>query len=127
MENKTVNMLVQIEKISAEATKCKLEFEDRIKNREAVEQVMKFFDITFVQAVLFSCILEISLERVASFEVLSRFLKCSVLKVIGLIDDIESLEKKTIIKKRLKHRGKPTYGNIGYFVPHNVIEALRTS
>ncbi len=125
--NRDKNLLSHVEIISSEAANCNLDFSG-IKDKNAVYKVADFLSVTFNQAVLFSCLLEQSFQKMVTFESLSKHMKCSVIKVISLIDEIEALEKKSIIKKRIKWgRKKRSYKDVGYSVPHHVIESLRKS
>ena len=122
------NLLKQIETISYEATKCKMNFSG-IKSEEAVRSISEFLSISREQVVIFSCLLEISLQRTITLENLARHLGCSVLKVISLVGEIDLLVKKSLVKKKKLRMGRNTfsYSSLGFVVPHNVIESLRTS
>ena len=122
------NLLIQIEKTSFGAIKSNLDFSNRIQDRDSVNQIMDFLSISFDQAVLFSCLVELSLHRIVTLDGLSRHINCSVLRIIGVIPEIDVLVEKSLVRKKIKtSRGKPTYNNIAYTVPHNVVESLRTS
>jgi hypothetical protein len=125
--NTNKNLLNQIERISLGASKCKLDFK-KLKGIQAeIAKVSEFLGITHDQTVLFASLVELSLQKTVTFEFLARHLKCSVLKIINLINEIEVLERKKYIQKCLKSHSKNySYIDIGYTVPHNVIESLRT-
>jgi hypothetical protein len=123
-----LNLLIQVEKISHAAAKCNMDFQTMLAEKESIMEVSDFLGITFDQAVLFSCLVELSLQKTVTLENLSRHLKCSVLKIIVIKHEIEALEKLTLLKKKSKSpRVITSYNEIGYSVPFNVIEALRTS
>ena len=125
-QNINQNLLDQVEKISHEVSKCSLDF-TKIKDKQAVIDITDFLSISFEQAVLFACLIELSLQRIVTLEALARHLKCSILKVITLLQEIEVLEKKSLVKKVKLVRRRSTYNDIGFTVPQQVIESLRTS
>lgn len=133
MSNKAIvnpgnqNLLAQIEKISFEATKCKLDFKKLSEIKDDILKVSGFLDISSNQAILFACLVELSLQKTVTLEYLGRHLRCSVLKVINHIHELDVLESKKYIQKHSKSQSKKySYNDIGYSVPHNVIESLRT-
>lgn len=122
------NLLLEIEKTSYCAAKSHLDFQNKITDKESVNKIMEFLSISFDQAVIFSCLVELSLQRIVTLENLARHIGCSVLRIIGIISEIDLLVEKSYVKKKVKaSKGKLSYNNIGYTVPHNVIESLRTS
>lgn len=124
--NTNQNLLNQVEKISFEATKCKLDFKKLIEIQDDIKEVSEFLGLTYDQAILFACLVELSLQKTVTLEHLARHLRCSIIKIINLINEIEELERKKYIQKCLKSDSKKySYNDIGYTVPHNVIESLR--
>ncbi len=122
------NLLIQIETISKNASKCNLDFKNMAQKKESVKIVAEFLSITLDQAVLFSCLVELSLQRMVTLDSLARHLKCSVLKIVVILNEFEVLEQKNLIKRRVKTvKKQPSYNDIAFSVPHNVIESLRTS
>lgn len=125
--NTNQNLLYQIEKISSAAANCKLEFKNLTEIQEDVEKVSDFLGITNDQTILFSCFVELSLQRTVTLDHLAKHFKCSTLKIINQINEIEVLEKEKYIRKGIKSTYKKySYTDLGYTVPHNVIESLRT-
>jgi len=121
------NLLIHIEKISSEAAKSKLEFETLTDIKEEISSISDFLSLSPIQTVLFSCMVELSLQRTVTVDSLARHYKCNVLRIINLIQEIEVLEKKALIYKCCKASNKKySYNDLGYSVPHHVIEALRT-
>ena len=122
------NLLLHIETISNNASKCNLNFKNISKERKSIETVAEFLSITFEQAVLFSCLVELSLQRIVTLEFLAQHLNCSVLKLIVILNEFEILEQKKLIKRRVKtSKMQSSYNDIGFGVPHHVIESLRIS
>jgi hypothetical protein len=125
--NTNQNLLIQIEEISFGATKCKLDFTKLKDVKDDIKEVSEFLGITYDQTILFSCLVELSLQKTVTLEHLARHLRCSVLKVINLINEIEVLANMKYVQKRIKSDSKKySYNDIGFTVPHNVIESLRT-
>ena len=110
MENKTnQNLLIQIEKISSEAANCKLELKNLPNCQEDIEEIASFFGITNDQAILFSCLVDLSLQRTVTLDGLARHFKCSTLKIINQINEIEILEKQKLYKKKHKIKIKKLF------------------
>lgn len=120
------NLLGRMELISSAAAKCDLNFQNLSGISSDIKEVSGFLGITAVQAVFFCCLAELSFQRTVALEGLSKHLKCSVLKLITFMNEIEALEKKGYIQKSFKKRGrKHSFNDMGFTVPHFVIEALR--
>ena len=125
--NKNKNLLEQVESITKQAYKCKLDF-TRVTDDNSVKELADFLSISPRQVILFSCILELNMQGIVNLEKLARYLDCKVLKVISMIQDIEDMERKSIVVRKTKY-GKfhINYNKIGLTIPHQVIESLRTS
>ena len=121
------NLLNKIEKISSGATKCGLDFKKLLDGQDDIKEISEFLGITHDQTILFACLVELSLQKTVTLEHLARHFKCSVIKIIILFNEIEELVRKKFIKKCYKSNSKQySYNDLGYTVPHNVIESLRT-
>jgi SpoVK/Ycf46/Vps4 family AAA+-type ATPase len=121
------NLLNKIEKISSWATKCGLDFMKLIDVEDDVKELSEFLAISYDQTILFACLVELSLQKTVTLEHLAKHLKSSIIRIINLIYEIEELEHKKYIQKCLKSDSKKhSYKDIGYTVPINVIESLRT-
>lgn len=121
------NLLIHIEKISSEAAKSKLEFETLTEINQEISSIADFLSLSTIQTVLFSSMVELSLQRTVTVDSLARHYKCSVLRIINLIQEIDALEQRALIFKCCKASNKRySYNDLGYSVPHHVIEALRT-
>ncbi len=123
--NLNQNLLNQIDRISQDATNCKLDFKKLLRVQEDINKVSEFLDISSDQAILFACVVEISLHRTVTIRSLAQHFTCNELKVINLIHEVEALEHKRYIKKCVKSKDY-SYNDIAYTVPHHVIESLRT-
>lgn len=120
------DLLNRLENISAAASKCNLNFRKLTSVEDDIKEISEFLNITLDQAVFFSCLAELSLQRTVMLERLSKHLKCSILKLITYMNELEALEKKGYIQKSLRRlERKHSYNNMGYSVPHYVIEAIR--
>lgn len=121
------NLLLHVERISSEASKSNLDF-SLIKCTSSVDAVSKFLNISKNQTILFSVIVETSLQRITTLESLSRFFKTSILKVMSILNEMEVLEKKCLVKRKIKsNNGGSSYSNFGFSISYGVIEALRTN
>ena len=121
------NLLCCLEEISAGAAECRLDIKKFEQANPIIKELAGFLGISIGQALFFACITELSFHRSAGFDTLSKHLKCSVIKVVGHMEDLEVLRKRGYIQKSVRGKGR-TYSisEIGFSVPHNVIEALRT-
>ena len=127
MENNlNQNLLNRLETISSATTKCDLDFR-KLENVSAdIKEISGFLGITYDQAVLFSCLTDLSFQKAVTLDSLAKHLNCSVLKVITYMSEMEALEKKGYILKFFRKRGrKQSYNDMGLSVPYNVVEALR--
>jgi hypothetical protein len=121
------NLLNSIEVISCAASTCELNFNKLENVRSEIKQIADFLCISEDQAVIFSCLTELSFQKTVTLENLAKHLNCSVLKVIAYMNVMEALEKKGYIQKNFRRRGrKHSYNDMGFSVPHYVIEAVRT-
>lgn len=122
------NILSIVERISSNAPKGGMDFVSQPELKCDIQILSDFLDINHNQAILFSCLLELSLQRTVTIDSIAKHLKCSTLKVIANISELEFLERKSLIQKTGKGRSQRiTYSDFGYSVPFNIIEALRTS
>lgn len=120
------NLLNCLERISAAASECSLNFNKLTQVEDDVKKVSDFLNITKDQTIFFSCLAELSLQKTVSLTALSKHLKCTILKSITLMYEIEALEEKGLIQKSFKKGGQNiSYNDMGFSVPHNVIEAIR--
>jgi hypothetical protein len=120
------NLLNRLEVISSAASTCELNF-NRLENvRDDIKEIAGFLCITDDQAVIFSCLTELSFQKTVTLENLAKHLNCSILKVITCMNELEAIEKKGYIQKNFRKSGrKHSYNDMGFSVPHYVIEALR--
>ncbi len=120
------NLLNRLERISSTASTCDLNFQKLTDVSNDLNEVSAFLGITADQSVFFSCLAELSFQKTVTLEHLSKHFNCSVLKLITFMHEIEALEKKGYIQKTIKKRGrKYSYNDMGFSVPHYVIESLR--
>jgi len=125
---KNTTLLNRLESISSAAPDCDLDFHKLTGIRDDISEITGFLGITSEQAVFFSCLTELSFQRMVTLDILAKHLKCSVLKIISYMHELEALEKKGYIQKNFRKRSrKHSYNDIGFSVPHFVIEALRKS
>lgn len=120
------NLLSRVEVISSAAGKCSLNFSSLTEIDGEVAEISEFLGITHDQAVLFSCLAELSIQRTVALDSLAKHLKCSVISLLNMMSGIEVLEKKGYVQRLIKKRGRrQSYNDIGLSVPHFVIEAIR--
>jgi hypothetical protein len=120
------SFLCCLEDISASASSCHLNFQNVKGIKKETGVISKFLEISPEQTILFACFVELSLQRTVTLESLARYFKCSVLKLINNMHEIETLEKKNYIQKIIRNKGgRYSYNDFGFVVPHHVIEALR--
>ena len=119
------NLLTRLEAVSGAASKCGLDFRKLASVSNDIETVASFLGIGNTQAILFSVIADLSMQRTVSFDAMAKHIECSVLKLVSLMKEAEVLERKGYIKKSLKRKSRrPSYNDMGFTVPAYVIEAL---
>jgi len=122
------NLLSKIAEISAKARNCKGDFSTLNAVKPEIEAVSTFLNITCDQAVIFSCLLEMSFSRGASPEGLAKHFQVSVLSVIDLMDEISILEAKMLLQRSSRgHFRRNSYADYRYVIPGDVLEGLRIS
>lgn len=115
-----------LEHISSAASGSEMSFGKVIDSVPDTGELASFLGITGIQAIFFSCFAELSLQKAVTLEILSKHLRCSVLKLICCMCEFEALEKKGYLHRSFRKRGrKHTYTDMVFSVPHQVIEALR--
>lgn len=120
------NFLNQLESISSAASLCGLNFQKLGDVNNDISQVSGFLGITADQTVFFSCLTELSFQKTVTLDILAKHLKCSTLKLITFMHEVEALEKKGYIQKVFRRRVRNySYNDLGFKVPYYVIEALR--
>lgn len=120
------NLLARLEDIASTSANCNLDFSKLSRTNKHVKEISTFLSITPRQAVFFSCLAKLSLQRTVTLDNLARYFMCSILKLISFMDEIEALEKKGYIHKLIKNKKrKYSYNDIGFSVPHYTIEAIR--
>ncbi len=119
--------LSMIESISYDVEECGLLFEI-ISDQESLLSLSDFLSLSHSQSALFSVLAEMSLREDVTIDMLARFFKCKVVRILSLLDDIEALEKMNLVKRIVKvEKRKEMYRDLSFTVPKNVMEALRTA
>ncbi|MGE5406688.1 MAG: ATP-binding protein [Methanosarcina sp.] len=120
------NLLNRVEAISSAAHQCGLNF-DKLKSvGNELAEISGFLEISSLQAIYFSCLTELSFHKTVTLDMLSKHFKCSVFKLVSSISELEALEKKGYLQKCFKRGGKKrSYNDMGFLVPHYVVEAIR--
>lgn len=128
VESTGKNLLGSVEVISSAAGKCSLNFANLTEVLREIGEISGFLGVTNEQAVLFSCLTELSIQRTVSLDALAKHLKCSVISLLNLMNEIELLEKKGYLQRIIKKRSRRhSYNDLGFSVPHHVVEAIRKS
>lgn len=121
-----INLINIVETISKKSAKSQLDLEKLKEIEEDISILANFLNISPLQTVLFSCIVEMSLVARTNIESLARHFKSSPLKVISLMDEIEALVSKGLIRKISKSRsGVSTFNDILFKIPDRVIEGIQ--
>lgn len=119
------NLLVRLENISKASAGCGLNFASLVPVADETRIVAEFLGISQAQAVLFAVIADLSLQRTVTLEGLSKHFNCSILRLVNFMQQAETLEKKGLVKKSIRRKGRrPSYNDIGFTVPAHVIDAL---
>ncbi|MBW6481282.1 MAG: ATP-binding protein [Bacteroidales bacterium] len=122
------SLLSKIAEISAKARNCQGDFSNMTPVKAEIDAVRNFLDITHDQAVIFSCLLEMSFNRGATLEGLAKQFQVSVLSVFSMLDEISVLEGKMLLQRNSRiHLRRNNYADYKYVIPGDVLESLRTS
>ena len=125
-ETREVNLINIVETISKNSAKSQLKSEKLEGIREEISILSEFLNITPIQTVLFSSIVEMSLVNRTNIEALARHFKLSPLKAISFLDEIDVLVNSGLIRKCSRSRNVVnTYNDILFKVPDQVLEAIQ--
>jgi len=117
--------LSMIESISYDVEECGLLFEI-LSDQESLLSLSDFLFLSHEQAAIFSVIAELSLREDVTIDVLARFFKCKVVRILSLLDQIEAMEARGLVKCKVNaEKRKETYRDLTFTIPKNVMEALR--
>ena len=120
-----MNMLDHIEKIvslSSESGISKSFFEQADVHLEAVAKV---FQISHVQALLFSVLINNRDNDGVSVETVASDLKCGKIQILKYLDDFEALERKKLIRATAAYGHRGLKDQPWYRIPMDVINAVR--
>jgi SpoVK/Ycf46/Vps4 family AAA+-type ATPase len=118
--------LSMIASISSEAEDIGLLFEV-IPDQESLLSLGEFLNLGLEEAALFSVLAELSLQEDVTLDRLAAFFKCKGVRVLSLLEKIELMESRFLIKRKLAtEKRRQAYRDISFTVPKNVMEALRT-
>jgi hypothetical protein len=110
---------------ASEGSRFNLEFSPaRIKDLDIIEQ---YFSITREQAVLFSVIFILNLEKESvSIKMIAEYLRCSIIKVLVQGDDLTALEKTCLIRREQSQQrmNKCAFNRYNYYIPLKTIERI---
>lgn len=108
-----------IESIVEQVENSGLSDEFFIKVEKSVQYISQKMNLTSTQAVLFSVFVEHSDDNRIYVSELSKFIGCKMVRMIGLMNDIDELENRRLL------RCSRTDNSITYRVPLQVIEAVK--
>jgi hypothetical protein len=112
-------LLSHIEHIIALAEKSALNEAFYKKAKTSINFVAKTMSLTTNQAVFFAVFMEKSDDGRIYLSELSKFLGCRTITAISMMNDVDELEKRRLVRCRLSD-GKRTYR-----VPHEVVNAVK--
>ena len=123
---KTINLINHIEIISRKSARSALNM-DKLENITGEINILAdFLKITPIQTVLFASIVELGLINRPNIQTLSRHFKCSPLKIIGMIDEIDTLIHRGLIRKNIRSRHEEsTFNDINFRVPNSILEGIQ--
>lgn len=122
------NLLTGLENISAGAAGCGLDFSSIKGKTGYIKNVSSFLGTTKNQTIFFSILADLSLQSLVTLENMASHIGCSILKLLTYMHELEALEARGYIKRKHgDNDNKNSYNDMGFKVPHNIIEALRTN
>lgn len=120
-ENKLLDMM---ETISTQAEKSRLEFAGLMEKQE-VKTVADFLSVSPRQAILFAVLVDLGMRKNVTIEILSDYFDCKMLRLVGLLSEIEELENRFLVRRRGEDSRRETYKDYSFLVSRHAIEALR--
>jgi len=111
--------LQHIAYIIENAEDSKLNDEFYQKTKPSIRMVAKTMNLTPAQALIFSLFMEKSDDNNIHLSEISGFLGCQTIKAIGMMNDIEELERRRLIRCRREKSSR-----WGYRIPREVIHAV---
>ncbi|MCL1974412.1 MAG: hypothetical protein FWG54_06325, partial [Bacteroidetes bacterium] len=120
MNKKAKTLLQHIEQIIEYAEKSKLSEAFYQKAQPYINFVAKTMNLTSNQALIFSLFMEKSHDNSILISDLTGFLECRDIKSVCMINDVEALEARRLVRCCREKRRKPTYR-----VPLEVIDAVK--
>jgi AAA+ superfamily predicted ATPase len=116
---KCKTLLQHIERIIELAEDSKLNDEFYKKAKTSIRFVAKEMKLSLNQSVIFSLFMENSDDSRICISEFSRFLDCRNIKIISMMNDVDELEKRHLVRCRMDDRRK------SYRVPNEVTEAIK--
>ena len=120
-ENETTDLLMAFEQIVEMAEDSQLSDEFYRKADKYIKYVSAKLDLTKKQSVMLALFVNRSYEECIQIEELSKYVKCSTVRILRYMNDIDELVKKEFIRCR---RSKE---KISYRVPFELLEAAKNN
>lgn len=120
-ENETTDLLMAFEQIVEMAEDSQLSDEFYRKADKYINYVSAKLDLTKKQSVMLALFVNRSYEECIQMEELSKYVKCSTVRILRYMNDIDELVKKEFIRCR---RSKE---KISYRVPFELLEAAKNN
>ena len=120
-ENETTDLLMAFEQIVEMAEDSQLSDEFYRKADKYIKYVLAKLDLTKEQSVMLALFVNRSYEECIQIEELSKYVKCSTVRILRYMNDIDELVKKEFIRCR---RSKE---KISYRVPFELLEAAKNN
>ncbi|MBR1917199.1 MAG: ATP-binding protein [Bacteroidaceae bacterium] len=120
-ENETTDLLMAFEQIVEMAEDSQLSDEFYRKADKYINYVSAKIDLTKKQSVMLALFVNRSYEECIQIEELSKYVKCSTVRILRYMNDIDELVKKEFIRCR---RSKE---KISYRVPFELLEAAKNN
>jgi hypothetical protein len=114
-------LLQHIEYVVELAEDSRLSDEFYKKAKTSINFVAKTMNLSLDQAVIFSLFMEKSDDNRIYISEFSRFLGCRNIKAISMMNDVDELEKRRLVRCRMDD------GKKNYRVPNDVVEAVKQS
>lgn len=119
------DLLSLIESITWSAEGIRLEFK-MMAEKDAITTLADFLSVTRDQAVLFAVITEMSLQQNVTMDMLARFMNCKMVRMMAILDNLEALEQRLLIKRiGGADKRREAFSQLAFTVPKHVLEVLR--
>lgn len=125
------DLLKCVEKIANEAKSSEMSRKFLSDNKQELQRLCDFLEISETQAVLFSVIFNLNFGSCSvDMEQIADYFNCSAVSVVSYLSELDNLVEKKLLRRQTENRrkrGKDNLNNIEFYINREAFEALRKS